>query len=82
MREPKFRKGQELFDNANKRTVFINYPNMSKFMVRKNNHVSGFKEEFTGTYNCSWFDGKDKLASGEIEESLLSKPSSTSSNNV
>lgn len=73
--EPKFRKGQELFDFANQRNVFVKYPNMRRLLIRKNNRTTGFEEEFTGTYFCSWYDEKGKLISGDIEEDSLSNQS-------
>ena len=78
---PKFRKGQELIDASNNREVFVLHPNMKRLIIKKKNHLSGFEDEFTGTYYCSWFE-KGKSVSGNISEDLLSKPFETSSNSL
>lgn len=70
---PKYKKGQELFNTSAKRDVFVEHPNMKRYLVKNNNHVSGFEDVFIGTYYCSWIE-KGKLVYGDISEDSLSKP--------
>ena len=76
MTTPKFRKGQLLIHIPNGKEVIVDYINIKRFIVPKNGRITGFSDEFTGTYTCTWFDSKGKSTSTDIEESLLAKPAS------
>ena len=73
---PKFRKGQLLIHIPDGKEVIVDYINTKRFTVVKNGRTTGFSDEFTGTYSCTWFDSNGKSASANIEESLLAKPAS------
>jgi len=79
---PKYRKGQSLRHVTSGVEIHVNFPNMKRYLVRKQGRTTGFEDEFIGTYNCSWFDRNGKLVSGDIDEDLLARPSDTSSKSV
>lgn len=75
MRKPLFETGQFVIHIPSKKEYFIKSVNFKTYPVVKNGRTTGVEDEFTGFYYCSWLDDKGKTVSGNVEETLLSKPS-------
>lgn len=74
MGQPIYKKGQLLINNSTGREVIVKLPNIRRLLVKRGIRSTGFSEEFTGTYFCSWLNDKNKWEDGDIDENLLSKP--------
>ncbi len=74
MRKPIFEKGQFVIHTSSKKEYLIKYVNLKTYTVVKNGRTTGVEDEFTGSYYCSWLDDKGKEVSGNVEETLFSKP--------
>ena len=73
MREAKYKKGQLVIYQPSGKEVFILSLNYKRHTIVENSRTTGFEDEFTGSYYCSWLDEKGKEMSDNIDEELLSK---------